>query len=247
VKVKQSLSIDSRCDDFAQSIAPKEVLRKVLGQSAFVELVQCFQSFSAKYVSNMNQIDIDFVRFSRGTVIDMIRREGLLDQYHLKLSLYKRLAEHKINLVRHILLPQIVSTRDQMQRSSSDIASLSALANTLLCAIASQLFFAVEHCCKIACALGDLDFARTVASGGINSHKEVYRTLNALTQAGHALDFKSLSRLYAYAIETRMVADYTDFFHVQYDPYQFLLDVMIPAAHHIFNSHRDLLFECAGV
>lgn len=245
--MRKRLSIGSRCDDFAQSIKPREVFRKILDQVAFPELVQCFQSFSSNYVSNMDQIDISFIQFSRSTVIDTIQREGLLDPYQVKLSMYKRLAEHKIDFVWRFLLPQINLTREQIQRSSGDVGSLSVQVNTLLCVTASQMFFAVEHCCKIACALGNVDFARTVASGGIVSHGDVYGTLKILSQAGYVLDFKSLSKLYAYAIETRMVADYTDFFHLQYDAAHFLFDVMIPAARHIFNSHRDLLFECAGV
>lgn len=241
------MSVANRCDDLAQSIGPKEVLRKILDQAGFEDLVRCFESFSASYASNMNQIDIDFIRFSRGTIIDTIRSEGLLDPYRIKLSVYRRLAQNKIDLVCHFLAYQIAFTRDQIQRADGDIGSLSALANNLLCVTASQIFFTVEHCCKIACGLGDVDFARTVARGGIKSHNEVYRTLKIMSQVGHALDFKSLSRLYAYAIETRMVADYTDFFHVQFDPAHFLLDVMIPAARHIFNSQRTLLFQCAGV
>jgi hypothetical protein len=188
---------------------------------------------------------VDLVAYSKTEVIRVIDNEGLINQYHLKLSLYKRLAENRIDLVMNVLLPQLQLVQDTLRQVETTY--LQTRVNTLLCATASQLFFAIEPCCKIACALGDLDFARRIASDEINQHIDVYRTLKVLAQASYAFDFDALAKLYAYTIETRIVADYTDFFHGQYDAAQFLFQLMLPAAQHIFNSQKQLLFECAGV
>jgi hypothetical protein len=239
------MSTLDRCDDLAQSIKPKVVLNKLLQQNAFVELADCFRVFANAYDTNSSQIDLAFVSHSRSAVIQIIEKEKLRGQYDLKLSLYKRLAEQRLDLIVNAFVPQMISTQAQLKVSAQ--TDFLTRANTLLCATASQTFFAIEHCCKIACALGDLDFGRRAATDVVNSHTDVFRTLNALGRRGFVFNFGALAKLYAYAIEARIAADYTDFFHVQYNATGFVFDLMLPATYHVLKSQKDLLFQCAGV
>jgi hypothetical protein len=239
------VAYSTSCEDFAQSIKPRQVLSKLLERQSFVELARCFGIFAQDYIAGSRKLDVNFVVYSKREVIRPIDVDGMFKEYCLKLSLYRRLAENRIDLVLNLFLPQLQVVQKEFNLSGT--LQLRTRANALLCATASQIFFTIEPCCKIACSLGDLEFGRRVATDAINNHDDVFRTLKTLARGSYVFDFNALAKLYAYTIETRIVADYTDFFHGQYDAAQFLVQLMLPAAQHIFNSQSGLLFECAGV
>mgnify|MGYP001114175285 CR=1 FL=1 len=240
------MSYLGRCEELAQSIRPK-VLREILEYDAFTNLVQCFLSFSESYTRSRAEVDIDFIRFSRGIILQTIKNEGVIERYLFKLALYKRLAEYKIYLVDHLFHPLFIGSYPRIGTSRTlawfELISM----KSLLCSSISQIFFSIEHCCRIACSLGDVKFAQKVAGDEIIDHRDVFKTLKNLSERKCLLDFNSLRKLYAYAIKTRMAADYTEFFHEEYDAGPFVFSVMLPAAINILNSQRELLFECVGV
>ena len=124
--------------------------------------------------------------------------------------------------------------------------NLSIARNGILCASVSQLFFSVEHCCKIACCLANENLARKVSRGIPVNHPDIFRVLKRLSAQGFLLDFGSLTKTYAYVIKTRMAADYTEFFYERFDVNPFV-SVLLDTTINILNSQKQLLFECAGV
>ena len=239
-----------RCEQLALSISPKS-LKEILNDATFTDLVVCFRSFSDSYLKSRTEIDVDFIGSSRH-VVKVVEKDNLKDRYIFKLSLYKRMAEYKIQLVREILLPIMMSLQEDLDRmtveeASVTLAQMNIRRNGLLCSAISQLFFAIEHCCKIACSLADPEFAEKIAHDDIIQHSDVFRTLKILGRQKYILDFDSLRAIYAYAIKTRMAADYTVFFYELYDAGGFLADILHPVANDIFNSHKYLLFECVGI
>ena len=248
--MKIQVSYPNGCEELAKSISPW-TLNAILEDETFSELIECFRSFSETYVRSRTEVDVEFIRFSRGVVLQTIKQCGLMDRYLFKLSLYKRLAEYKIRLVEEVLCPQLLSIEDRLREMSVEDAETMRrnwiLRNSLLCSSISQIFFCIEHCCKIVCSLGNVEFAQKVACDKIIQHENVFKTLREFGGKRYLLDFDALRRLYAYAIKTRMVADYTDFFHERYNGTSFLFHLFLPVAYDIFNSQKQLLFECAGI
>jgi hypothetical protein len=239
-----------KCEEIAASIRPA-TLKDIAQSAAFHELVTCFDRFSRNYAASRAIVDIDFVRVFRSIVQPSVEREGLLGSYLDKLVLYRKLAGYKVDVFPRIASLNRMGLASRLSRMTSEETRTAALdlmvaRNGLLCACISQLFFSIEHSCKIGCCLGNEKFAKKVAKGIIVGHSDVFDVLRHLASQGFLLDFDSLRRIYAYVIKTRMMADYTEFFYEQFDADLFL-PLLVNTAIDILNSQRKLLFECAGV
>jgi tetratricopeptide (TPR) repeat protein len=89
--------------------------------------------------------------------------------------------------------------------------------------IASQTLFALEFYCKILCALGCAKFALRVARAEAIQHNTCWKQLKRFSNKNCTycetcvvsdtcksnIDFEALSRIYAYSMKIRQIADYT--------------------------------------
>jgi len=87
----------------------------------------------------------------------------------------------------------------------------------------SQMFFALEFCCRMLCGFGCYNFALKISRAEVVQRDEVWKSLKRLGEKqGHQceicivretcnfnIDFKALARIYAYAMKIRQVSDYT--------------------------------------
>lgn len=191
-----------------------------------------------------------FIRLFRSAVLPLIRSQDLEDQYNRKLVFYRKLAGYKIEFA-HTMLRHFDDLYEQIKELESErvvmgTTNLLIARNGLLCASISNLFFSMEHSCKIACCLANPKFAQKVAKGIPVGHRDVFDVLRNLGRQPFSIDFDALRRIYAYIIKVRMVADYTELFYEELDVSSFL-DLVVSSASEIFKFHKELLFECAGV
>jgi hypothetical protein len=234
----------------ARSISPV-TLKDVVNESGFVDLISCFESYSKSYAMSQGQIDLGFIKVFRCVVEPNIRRSSLLVPYLNKLILYRKLASYKIDLVLTTLQPYFTEMSNKLRTMTTSeietqMTNFWTARNGMLCTSISQLFFSIEHCCKIACCLANAKLASKVARGIPVNHGDIFQVLRDLGRQGFLLDFDSLKRTYAYVMKTRMAADYTEFFYEQFDVNPFV-PVLLGAAIDILNSQKQLLFECAGI
>lgn len=239
-----------KCEDMARSISPA-TLKDVVNESAFVDLILCFQRYSRSYVASQGQIDLGFIKVFRSVVEPNIRKDSLLVPYFNKLILYRKLASYKVDLVLTTLQPYFTEMSYKLKTMTpseieTQMTSFWIARNGMLCASISQLFFSIEHCCKIACCLANEKLASKVARDIPVYHGDIFQVLKDLGRQGFLLDFDSLKRTYAYVMKTRMAADYTEFFYEQFDVNPFV-SVLLGATIDILNSQKELLFECAGI
>jgi hypothetical protein len=234
----------------AESISPV-TLKDIINELAFQGLISCFQRYSQSYVASRGQVDLKFIQVFRSVVEPSVKRSRLLDPYIEKLILYRKLASYKIDLVLTILHRYLPEMSEKLQTMTpteiqTQVRNLWIARNGMMCACISQLFFSIEHCCKIVCCLGNEKIAGKVAKGIPVNHGDIFQVLKGLSKQGFLLDFDSLTKTYAYAIKTRMAADYTEFFYDQFDVSPFLPG-LLSATIDILNSQKQLLFECAGI
>lgn len=239
-----------KCEGIARSISPV-TLKDVVTESAFADLILCFEHYSRSYAASQGLIDLGFIKLFRSVVEPDIRMSSLLIPYLNKLILYRKLASYKVDLVLTTLRPYFAEMSDKLKTMTpseieTQMPSLWIARNGILCSSISQLFFAIEHCCKIACCLANKRLAGKVAREIPVYHGDVFEVLKGLGRQGFLLDFDSLKRTYAYVMKTRMAADYTEFFYERFDVNPFV-SVLIRATIDILNSQKELLFACAGV
>lgn len=94
---------------------------------------------------------------------------------------------------------------------------------TNLLMIASQMFFALEFYCKILCALGCVKFALKIARSEVIQHNACWKQIKRFSEKDctycetcivsetckSEMNFEALSRIYAYSMKIRQIADYT--------------------------------------
>jgi len=238
-----------RCDNLAVSISPS-TLQNVINSDSFTELVSCLEKFAVNYAKSREDVDVELIKVFRSVVRPAVEAEGLRERYFGKLVFYRKLADYKIRFALTTLaqFQHICEYFKQVseERTESSEQGVWITRNGLLCSCLSQLFFSIEHSSKIACSLTDDSFAKKVAKGIVVSHGDVFRILKRMGRKGFALDFDALTKIYAYAIKTRMAADYTEFFYEEFDVQPFL-SLLTQVANDIFNSQKDLLFQCTGI
>ena len=244
------LQVLGKCEDIANSISAT-TLKDIVNESAFLELMSCFQLYSQSYLASRGQIDTKFIQAFRSNVEPNIKQDNLIEPYFKKLILYRKLAGYKVDFVVKTLYPYLAEISHELttmtpSEKESQEKNLWIARNGVLCASVSQLFFSIEHCCKIVCCLANERFAKKLAKNIPVGHTDLFGVLKHLSAQGFLLDFSSLTKTYAYVIKTRMAADYTEFFYEQFDVNPFVT-VLLHATMDIFNSQKELLFECAGI
>lgn len=244
------MQVLSKCEDMASSISAT-TLKDVTNESAFLELMSCFQLYSQSYLASRGQVDTKFIRAFRSNLEPNIKKDNLIEPYFNKLVLYRKLASYKVELVVKTLGPYLTQISHELTKMTpsefeSQAQNLWIARNGVLCASVSQLFFSIEHCCKIACCLANEKIAKKLAKDIPVGHSDLFGVLKHLSIQGFLLDFSSLAKTYAYVIKTRMTADYTEFFYEQFDVNPFVT-VLLDATVNILNSQKQLLFECAGI
>ena len=244
------MQVLDKCEDIASSISAT-TLKDIINGPAFSELMSCFQLYSQSYLASRGKVDTKFIQAFKSVVEPSIREDNLIDPYLNKLTLYKKLAGYKVELVVKTLYPYLAEICHELttitpSEKESREKNLWIARNGILCASVSQLFFSIEHCCKIACCLAHERLAKKLAKGVPVGHTDLFRVLKHLSAQNFLLDFSSLTKTYAYVIKSRMAADYTEFFYEQFDVNPFVT-LLLYATGNILNSQEQLLFECAGI
>jgi hypothetical protein len=232
----------------AQSIHPTTI-EALLVPDAFMEMVDCLDRFAQLYRTISSTIDAKAVAYHKSVVLASIDPESI-PTYEERLRVWKRLCEHKIKSTGAMLDFAIESHQVRLNDPSNNdftILDINSEFTGLLLGFITQLFFSLEVCCKICCALLDPTMAKNVSNSKITHHDDMRRTLNRLSTAGF-LGFEEISKIYVYSIKTRMIADYAEFFFDRGEVDWWLArEKLLPLVTFVFQRQKELLFECEGL
>jgi len=203
------------------------------------ELLACLKADVNSYIASLEKGKDDFSKHFIESVLPLLKKKGLLRSFESQMTKYIRVLDAKTVSTFHNFessikklwsdLKQINSIQKYTPKKGARVEQFLVesvkfvyvdFSNLMM--ITSQMLFALEFYCRIACALGCIKFALKVARTEIVQHRALWEHLKRLSGRSNycetclisdtckfQLDFEALARIYAYSMKVRQIADYT--------------------------------------
>ena len=226
----------TNCNKYSNSIRPKTIPKS---NEEIRELLDCLKSDVDSYIVSLEKGKDGFTRHSRGSVVSLIEKKGLLKSFESQMTKYIRVSEAKTISTFHNFESSIKKLWDDVKHINSiqkytpkkgarveqfliESFKLAYIDFSNILMIASQMFFALEFYCRILAALGCVRFALKVARAEIVQHRDLWEQIKRFSNKSNycetclvsetckfKIDFEALARIYAYSMKVRQIADYT--------------------------------------
>lgn len=232
----------SRCEDFSDSIDPKAIPKS---NEEIRQLLNCLAKDTILYVNSTKRSD-DFVSHFQNAILPRLEQRKLSEKLAIEIDKYARTELVKTTFVLSSFSRLFDKTLEDIQwwlekydkkarlrrGEKTGITGLDDLTDTIkiayedfvhLSVLLPQMFFALEHSCKMLCSIGCYKFACKVLKSEVIQHRELWKQLKKLghktdgdcdicavkESCNFQIDFLALARVYAYTTKIRQLVDYT--------------------------------------